>query len=256
MNCLYASSLVCCSGCVLWCRWYSFCLSSCTNALVFGFCFLSSLLTLNAEGTNLVTSALKLRICGFAEIVAPCLLDSTLLMSWGAAERTFGVPRGKFGGPDSEGGGPGRRIILGGAGGIRSGILGGGMPGGGPGGRRGRPGGGPGGNLRPGPGYRRGPGPWGLMGWVGCGWGIRSVPGGTRGSGWVSTLARCSSSFDTSSFFWTTSISFMKSSTFCPDSATIFCWSEVGLTAASPSAWGCVDDSSVVSSFSSSVRSV
>lgn len=61
--------------------------------------------------------------------------------------RTLGVLFNPKLGGGPKGGGPGRRITRGKAGGKRIDNLGGGIPGGGPGGISGRPGGGPGGNL-------------------------------------------------------------------------------------------------------------
>lgn len=192
-------------------------------------------------------------------MVAPCFIGSFLLINCGAAERTLGVPKGKFGGPPKLGGGPGSRSILGGAGGILGmDSLGGGKPGGGPGGIRGLPGGGPGGSLKGAPlVYISGGGMGGCGCCCGCcaAAGTGSVPGGIKGSVECAFAFLFSSSLLLSVFFWTVSISFMNSSTFCPESATIFCCNEVGFTVVLLEASvvsSCVDDCSSVASSCSS----
>lgn len=161
-------------------------------------------------------------------IVAPDLLESIRFISWGPAETTLGVaklPPSVPIDPKDGGGGAGIRIIRGGPGGIRI-VKRGGSPGGGPGGRLGRPGGGPGGK-------RSGGNIIGGRTWGRGGPGMESVPGGAR-------MSICSGSFVGGAMRWsssmsfvlcTTSISFMNSSMFWPERASIFCCKEVGFGA-------------------------
>lgn len=112
----------------------------------------------------------------------------------------------------------------------------------------GRPGGGPGGNLI-GAGNMIGGG----IGCAACGCvvGTGSVPGGTSGSVCAVGFEWFSSLLSFSIFFCTVSISFMNSSTFWPDRATIFCCRDVGLTV-----FDSEGDSSCAVDISSSASSV